>query len=293
MKVGFIGLGRMGQPMARRLLEAGHDVKGYNRTYAKAAALVPAGATIVRGIADAVGDREVAITMLGADEDLAKVIGGTGGIAANLPRGAIHVGMGTHSVAISRRAAAIHRDAGQVYVAAPVLGRPDAAAAGELGIVTAGPPEAVETCGPLFAAMGRRCFDAGEAPEGAASLKLANNFVLGCAIEVMGEAFTLVRRYGVGPETLYDVLTDGVFACTAYRVYGDIIAKEDWDRVGMTASLGLKDANLALAAAEAELVPLPSANVWRDRLIGAIAHGDGERDWAVVAREQARASGLE
>ena len=293
MKVGFIGLGRMGQAMARRLLEAGHEVKGYNRTHAKAEALAPAGAIVVRSIADAVSDREAVITMLGGDEDLALVVEGAGGIAANLPRGAIHVGMGTHSVAMSRRAAAIHGGAGQAYVAAPVLGRPDAAAAGELGIVTAGPPEAVETCGPLFAAMGRRRFAAGEAPEAAASVKLANNFVLGCAIEVMGEAFALIRRYGVRPETLYDVLTDGVFACTAYKVYGDIIAKQDWDRVGMTASLGLKDANLALAAADAELVPLPSANVWRDRLLGAIAHGDGERDWAVVAREQARASGLE
>ena len=293
MKVGFIGLGRMGQNMARRILEAGHDLKGYNRTHAKAAALAPAGATPVRSVADAVSDREVAITMLGGDDDLAQVVEGEEGIAANLPRGAIHVGMGTHSVAMSRRAAAIHEDAGQVYVAAPVLGRPDAAAAGELGIVTAGPAASVATCAPLFAAMGRRCFAAGEAPESAASVKLANNFVLGCAIETMGEAFSLVRRYGVRPETLYDVLTDGVFACTAYKVYGDIIAKEDWDRVGMTAALGLKDANLALAAAEAGRVPLPSANVWRDRLLGAIAHGDGERDWAVVAREQARASGLE
>ena len=293
MKVGFIGLGRMGQGMARRLLEAGHEVRGYNRTYEKAAALAPAGADVVRSIAEAVVDREVTITMLGSDDDLAEVVEGAGGIAATMPKGRIHLGMGTHSVAMSRKAAAIHADAGQTYVAAPVLGRPDAAAAGQLGILTAGPREAVETCRPLFAAMGRRCFDAGDAPEAAASLKLANNFVLGCAIEVMGEAFALVRRYGVRPETLYDMLTDGIFDCTGYKVYGDIIAKEDWDRVGMTASLGLKDANLALAAAEAAGVPLPSANVWRDRLIGAIAHGDGERDWAVVAREQARASGLE
>ena len=293
MKIGFIGLGRMGQGMARRLLEAGHEVRGYNRTYEKAAALTPAGAEIVRSIADAASGREVTITMLGSDDDLAQVMDGTDGLVAAMPGGAIHLGMGTHSVAMSRRAAAVHADAGQIYVAAPVLGRPDAAAAGQLGILTGGPREAIETCRPLFEAMGRRSFDAGEAPEAAASLKLANNFVLGCAIETMGEAFSLVRRYGVEPETLYDMLTDGIFDCTGYRVYGDIIAKEDWDRVGMTASLGLKDANLALAAAEAAGVPLPSANVWRDRLIGAIAHGDGERDWAVVARDQARASGLE
>ena len=105
-------------------------------------------------------------------------------------------------------------------------------------------------------------------------------------MEAMGEAFSLVRKYGVDPAVFYDVMTDGLFAAPAYKVYGDIMAKEDYDRVGITATLGLKDANLALAAGEAAGVPLPSCNVWRDRLVGAIAHGDGERDWAVMALEQ-------
>jgi 3-hydroxyisobutyrate dehydrogenase-like beta-hydroxyacid dehydrogenase len=167
------------------------------------------------------------------------------------------------------------------------------AAAGQFGNVHAGPREALARCRPLFDAMGRRAFDAGNEPEAAAAIKLTNNFVLGWAIETMGEAFSLVRKYGVKPPLLYEVLTEGLFTAPAYKVYGKIIAEEDYDRVGITARLGPKDAILVLAAAEAANVPLPSANAWRDRLIGAIAHGNGDRDWAVVAREQARASGLD
>ncbi len=293
MKVGFIGLGRMGQGMAARVLGAGHEVTGYNRSPEKAASLAERGARTAGSVAGAVADAEVVITMLSTDGALAELAHAPDGMIASMRPGAIHAGMGTHGVDICRSLAAAHAAAGQSFVAAPVLGRPDVAAAGQLGIVPGGPPGAIARCQPLFDVIGRRCFPAGDAAEAAASIKIANNFVLGCAIEAMGEAFALVRRHGVEPAALYEVMTDALFASPAYRIYGDIIAREDYDRVGITAVLGLKDANLALTAAEAVNMPLPSANVWRDRLLGAIAHGDGERDWAVVALEQARASGLE
>ncbi len=293
MKVGFIGLGRMGQGMAARVLDAGHELTGYNRTPGKADGLAERGAKIAPSVAEAVADAEIVITMLGTDAALEELAHAPGGIIAAMPAGAVHVGMGTHGVAICRALTARHAEAGQTFVAAPVLGRPDVAASGQLGIVPGGPAEALARCQPLFDAIGRKCFRAGDAAEAAAAIKIANNFVLGCAIEVMGEAFALIRRYGVEPAVLYEVMTDALFAAPAYKIYGDIIVNQDYDRVGITAALGLKDANLALAAAEAVAVPLPSANAWRDRLLGAIAHGDGARDWAVVALEQARASGLE
>jgi 3-hydroxyisobutyrate dehydrogenase-like beta-hydroxyacid dehydrogenase len=109
----------------------------------------------------------------------------------------------------------------------------------------------------------------------------------------MGEAFSLIRKYGVEPQALYDVLTEGLFSAPAYKVYGKIIVDEAYDKAGFTTLLALKDADLALAAAGAVRVPLPSVNAARDRLLGAIAHGDGEKDWAVMALEQARASGLD
>ncbi len=293
MKVGFVGLGRMGQAMARRVLDGGHDLLVFNRTVQKASELAAAGTRVAPSVADACRGREVVISMLADDPALETVGLGAGGLRDALPAGAIHLAMGTHGVGAIRTLAEAHADAGQVLVAAPVLGRPDAAAAGQLGIVAAGPAEAVRRCEPLFQCIGRRVFPAGEKPEGATAIKLANNFLIGCAIEAMGEAYSLVRKYGVVPQVLYDVLTEGLFSATAYKVYGKIIAEQAYDNVGFTTSLALKDANLVMAAAEAARVPMPSAGTLRDRLLGAMAHGDGERDWAVIAREQARASGLE
>jgi 3-hydroxyisobutyrate dehydrogenase-like beta-hydroxyacid dehydrogenase len=193
---------------------------------------------------------------------------------------------------VVRKLKAEHAVRGQVLVAAPMLGRPEMVASGQAGMVISGPAEALSRCAPLFAAIARRSFEAGADPEAATAIKIANNFVLGCAIEAMGEGFSLVRKYGVVPQVFNDVMTDGLFACPAYKAYAKIIVEESYDRVGQMAVLGLKDANLALAAGEAVGVPLPSGNVWRDRLVGALAHGDGGKDWAVMALEQARASGL-
>lgn len=292
MKVGFIGLGRMGRGIARRALDAGHDLVVYNRTAEKAVELGKAGAAIAPSIAAACADRDVVITMLANDAALEDVALGDGGLLHSLAKGKIHLAMGTHGVDIVRTLTEEHAKAGQVLVAAPVLGRPDLAAAGQLGIVAAGPTEAVAQCRPLLEVIGRRTFEAGNKPEAATAIKITNNFVLGCAIEAMGEAFALVEKFGVAPQIMYDVMTESLFAAPAYKIYGKIIVEETYDRVGQSALLGFKDAELALAASAAARVPLPSANVWRDRLLGAIAHGDGNKDWAVMALEQARSSGL-
>ncbi len=293
MKVGFIGLGRMGQGIAANVLGDGHELMVYNRSPGKTDELAAAGAAVARSVVEVCAGRDVVITMLAHDAALEDVVHADGGLLASLPADTIHMAMGTHSVAVTGAMATAHADAAKLFVACPVLGRPDVAAAGQLGLVPGGKAALVDRCRPLLDAIGRRTFEAGDDPASAASIKVTNNFVLGCAIEVMGEAFSLVRKYDVDPAVFYDVLADGMFNCTAYKVYGDIIAKEDYDRVGITATLGLKDANLALQAGEAVGVPLPSGNAWRDRLVGAVAHGDGEKDWAVVGREQARASGIE
>ena len=293
MNVGFIGLGKMGQAMTRRILGAGHELTVYNRTKEKTAGLAGAGAAVAETIAQACQGREVVITMVSDDKAVEEVTLARGGIRDALAAEAIHLCMGTHSVAAIQALAQAHREAGQRLVCAPVLGRPDAAASGQLGIVAAGPPDAVKACEPLFQAMGRRTFGAGPRHEGAAAIKLTNNFVLGAAIEAMAEAFSLVRKYGVAAQVLFDVMTDALFAAPAYKIYGKIIVEESYDKVGFMTLQGLKDINLALAAADQARVPMPTANNVRDRLLGAIAHGDGEKDWAVMAREQNRASGIE
>ena len=292
MKVGFIGLGRMGQAMARRLIEGGHEVGVYNRTAEKLKPLIEHGAKAMTSIKAAANFGDAVFTMLTDDAAVTEVVEKLDGIRDSLPKGSVHICAGTHSIAGIKKLAAVHKEAGQVLIASPVLGRPEVVAAGQAGMVLGGLKEAVARCRPLFAAIAPRLVEAGEDPLAATVIKIANNFVLGCAIEVMGESFALVRKYGVAPETFYGVMTEGAFGCWAYKTYGKLIVDEKYLPAGQRAVNGLKDANLALAAGEAAGVPLPSGNVWRDRLVGAVAHGEGEHDWAVMAKDQARASGL-
>jgi 3-hydroxyisobutyrate dehydrogenase-like beta-hydroxyacid dehydrogenase len=292
MKVGFIGLGRMGQAMARRLLDGGHDIGAYNRTAARGKPLIDAGAKPLDSIKAAANYGDAVFTMLADDAAVLDVVSQPGGLLASLPKGGIHVCAGTHSVAAITKLKALHGEAGQVLIATPMLGRPEVVSSGQAGMVLGGAKEAVDRCRPLFKAIARRTFEAGADPVAAAAIKIANNFVLGCAIEAMGEGFALTRKYDVVPDVFLDVMTDGLFACSAYKIYGKLIAEERYQPAGQRAILGLKDANLALEAGGAVGVPLPSGNVWRDRLVGAVAHGEAEYDWAVMAKDQARASGL-
>ena len=291
MKVGFIGTGRMGQTMVRRLLDAKHDVGVYNRTAEKAKPLADAGAKILSSIADASRYGEVVYTMLADDAALEDVVYQQGLLAA-LPKGSIHICAGTHGIPVIRKIKKAHADKGHVLVCAPMMGRPEMVSSGTAGVFASGPADAMAKCKPLFDVLARRTFEGGSEPEAATAMKIAINFVLGCAIEAMGEGFSLTRKYGVAQSVFYDVMTDGLFNCSAYKVYGKIMVDESYSKVGHMAVLGLKDANLALDAGFLAAVPLPSGNVWRDRLVGAVAHGDGDKDWAVMTLEQARASGL-
>jgi 3-hydroxyisobutyrate dehydrogenase-like beta-hydroxyacid dehydrogenase len=293
MRIGFIGLGRMGRGMAHRLLGGGHDLVVHDVVRAAGDDFVKAGARFADSVADLCAGRDAVVTMLVEDAAVLDVALRPGGLCESLPQGAIHIAMGTYGVAAIRTLAAAHAKAGQLLVAAPVLGRPDLAASGQLGIVSGGPEAAVRRCEPLLQLMGRKTFHAGDAPETATAIKLANNMVLGCAMVAMAESFSLVRRYDVAPQVFYEVITEGLFSAPAYKGYGKTMVDQTYDNVGSPVTVGLKDANLIVAAADLARVPMPSLNIYRDRLLGAVAHGDGDRDQAVLAREQARAAGLE
>jgi len=293
MKAGFIGLGRMGQAMARRLLDNGHDLGVYNRTTEKLRSLTGLGAKELDSIEAAATYGEAVFTMLADDAAVLEVARKPAGLVESLPQGGIHICAGTHSVACIAELKERHGKAGQILLATPMLGRPEVVLSGQAGMVVAGAKPGLDRCQPLFETIARRTFNGGSDPVAAAAIKIANNFVLGCAIEAMGEGFALVRKYDVVPDIFLDVMTDGLFACSAYKIYGKIIAEQRYQPAGQRAVLGLKDANLALAAGEAVGVPLPSGNVWRDRLVGALSHGEAEHDWAVMAKDQARASGLD
>jgi len=293
MKVGFIGLGRMGAGMAGRVQGAGYQLTVFDAIATQTAPFAAAGARVATSVADLCQERDIVVSMLVEDATILSVATGPEGLVDSLTPGSIHLVMGTHGVATIRALQARHTEAGQVLVAAPVLGRPDLAASGQLGIVVAGPLEAAARVRPLLDAMGRRIFEAGPKPESATAIKLANNAVLGCAMMAMAEGFSLVRRYDVDPQVFQDVMTEGLFSAPAYKVYGQKMVDESYDQVGSPITVGLKDAGLIAAAAALARVPMPSHNVYLDRLLGAAAHGDADRDQAVLAREQNRASGIE
>lgn len=293
MKVGFIGLGRMGQGMAGRILSAGHDLLVFDRVPGQTTALEDAGAMAVHSPAATATDRDVVISMLPSDPILASVLEGENGLLTALPENSVHMAMGTHGVPAINKAAEAHNLANRDFIACPVLGRPDLAADGLLKLVPGGPTKAVDRIRPLLDVMGQQTIEAGTSPQAATAIKIASNFVLGSAIETMGEAFALVEKLGVQPSMFLDSLLQGLFGAPAYEVYGRMIVDKAWEGHGATATIGLKDADLALEAADAVNMPLPSAHIWRNYLSRAIERGEGSLDWAVMAREQARASGLE
>ena len=293
MKVGFIGLGRMGQGMAGRLIDAGHELLISDPIPENLKALHATGAVIADSIAEVCRDRDVVISMLPHDGALEAVVSGSDGLVDSMPAGMTHMAMGTHSVDQTNTTNQSHIDAEQVFIAAPVLGRPDLAASGQLSIVPAGPADVVAKMQPLYEAMSKQTFKAGEQPQSAAAVKIANNFMLGSVIENMGEAFSLVRKLGVEPELFFEVMMKGLFGAPAFQIYGPMIAEEKWESHGATAVIGLKDADLVVAAAKSAEMSVPSVHIWREHLLRAIERGEGDLDWAVMAREQFRSSGLE
>jgi 3-hydroxyisobutyrate dehydrogenase-like beta-hydroxyacid dehydrogenase len=291
MDVGFIGLGQMGQGIALNLVKAGHRVIVYNRTRAKAEALAAAGAEVAESVADACR-RAVLITMLASDDAVEAVFFGAGNGLAALGQGAVHISMSTISVALSDRLAEAHRNAGQSYVAAPVFGRPEAAAAAKLFVVAAGPEAQLTRCQPLFDAIGQRTFVIGHKPSSANLVKLSGNFLLAAMIECLGEAFALVRKGGIEPHRYLEILTNTLFSAPAYKTYGTIIANQQYEPAGFKMSLGLKDIRLALAAADALATPMPVASLVHDHFLAGVAQGAGDSDWSGLARLAAVNAGL-
>ncbi|WP_312879952.1 NAD(P)-dependent oxidoreductase [Phyllobacterium trifolii] len=290
MKVGFIGLGHMGAGMAANLLRANHDVAVYNRTRAKADALVALGATTAASIAE-VARADVVISMLANDASVEAVVGGEQGVVSNLAPGAVHISSSTISVALSEKLAAAHHDAGQLFVAAPVFGRPDVAAAGKLFIIAAGAPDSIAIVQPLFDAIGQRTFIVSETPKVANLVKLSGNFLIASVIESLGEAMALVSKGGVDRHQYLDILTSTLFNAPIYKTYGTLIADGKFEPAGFAAPLGQKDIRLTLAAAEDLRVPLPLASLLRDRFLTLLAHGGDTLDWSAIGQLAAMDAG--
>jgi 3-hydroxyisobutyrate dehydrogenase-like beta-hydroxyacid dehydrogenase len=289
MNVGFIDLGEMGRRMAARLLGAGHSVRAWNRTQSAAADLTPDGLSIA-ATPDEAFDGDAVISML-ADDTAVRAVFLESDLLGRTSASPVHVNMATISVGLATEMAERHEERSIPYVAAPVLGRPDLAAAGKLTIISAGPRAAIARVQPLLDALGQGTWNLGEKPADANVAKLAANLLLTSAIETMAEAAVLLSGHGVIPATFFDIVTNSTFPGPVYGTYGRLIADARYEPAGFKARLALKDIRLALAAADARSIPLPVASTVRDSLLDAGAHGEGDQDCAVLGRVAARRAG--
>jgi 3-hydroxyisobutyrate dehydrogenase-like beta-hydroxyacid dehydrogenase len=292
MRIGFIGLGNMGAAIAANMLKAGHEVAVWNRSAVKARPLVEAGAVLAGTPKEAAAGRAAVLSMLADDAALDAVLGGDTGLKAGLAPGALHISMSTIAVDMADRVAEEHRALGQRFLCAPVFGRPDAALAAKLFIVTGGDPADVELAQPLFQAVGQRIFSVGRKPSAASLVKLCGNFMILSAIESLAEALTLAEKGGVPKALLLEVLTGTLFNSPVFNNYGKLLVDGRFRPAGFAAPLGLKDMRLTGQSAEALRVPMPLLSVLRNHLLQTIAVEGEDIDWSGIGLTVAKNGGL-
>ncbi|MCM3884463.1 NAD(P)-dependent oxidoreductase [Frankia sp. R82] len=289
MRIGFIGLGGMGSAMARNLVTAGHTVLVWNRSPEPVERLVAAGA--VPATIDEAFATGTVLSMLADDRAVTERLLNPA-VLASAPAGALHVNMATVSTALAEQALHVHTERGLRYVAAPVFGRTEAAAAGALVIVTAGETTALDSVRPLFDVLGRRTWTVGDTPSAANLVKIFGNYLIACTIEAMAEATTVIEAGGLDPAQFLELLTEGLFTGPIFTGYGTMIGNRSYEPVNFRLPLGFKDVQLALASGLEHNVPLPFGGVLRDAFVDALAHGQAEQDWAAVTETARRRAGL-
>ena len=268
--IGFIGLGDLGQPMARMLLQAGYPLRVYNRTANKAEALVALGAEAVTRPSETLIPGGIVVSVVADDAALESVVMSEG-FLASLGPSSVHLSMSTVSPALSQKLAALHAEHESQYVEAPVFGRPEAAAARQLWICVAGPTTAKERVQPLLDALGQGSFDFGEGIGSALTVKLVGNFLILSAAGSMAEALTLAQQNGVDPTRVIEMLTQTLFTDPIYQNYGRMIARDPG-----ALSLGwipLKDVGLYRELALRVGVETPLASVMQHLLQPDITRG--------------------
>ncbi len=291
-RIAFVGLGNMGAAMAANVLRAGIPLLLHDPKSKRLAELVALGGTEAKSFA-ALADADIVISMIPDDKVLSAISLGDKGLVGILKPNALHISMSTVSSQASRNVAQHHKAAGQRFVAAPVFGRPDVATAGQLGIVAAGDLAAIENeCKPLFDAMGRITYVAGEDPGAANVIKLGANFLVGTAIEALGEVYALIRKQNVDPELFQQIITTTFFPSPVYRTYGGMIASGNYDPPGFNMLLALKDLTLMTDAADEVRIALPMANLVRNNVLTSIGRGMQEMDYAALGRLAADNAGL-
>ena len=279
MKIGFLGLGKMGEPMAKHLIAAGHELRVWNRTEGKTEPLLREGAIAAATPAEAELGADAVVTMLFDDQANEEVIFGPNGLMDAMSPGALHISCSTISVALSERLTAEHARRGHEFVAAPVFGRPEIAEQGRLWIVAAGAEAAVKRARPVLEPMSRGISVVGAEPRQAHAVKLGGNFLISAMIYALSEGFVYSEGQGIPPETFFEAVNSALFQSPFYAAYAKVILHPP-EKPGATIELGEKDTRLLREAAAARHTKLTLANALAEIFVEARAAGLGREDWA-------------
>jgi len=290
MKIGFLGLGKMGMPMARRLLGAEHEITVWNRTRERAEAMAAAGAEVASTPAEAARGADAVLTMLFDDAAHEDVVFGAEGLLEGLPPGGLHISLSTISVALSERLTAEHARRGQAFVAAPVFGRPNVAEEGQLWIVAAGSDDAVAAARPLLEPLSRGISVIGLEPRQAHALKLGGNFLISAMIHSLSEAFVYSAAQGIDPAVFLETVNSALFQSQFYAAYGKVMLHPP-EQPGATIALGAKDLSLLRDAAASRHTRLSLADNLAEIFAQAGQAGLGGEDWAVGQYRMAQLRG--
>ena len=287
MKIGFLGLGKMGTPIVKRLLAARHEVTVWNRTRERGDALTSAGAKVADSLREAARGNDVVMTMLFDDAAHEEVLFGERGLLEALEPGSLHISLSTISVALSERLTGEHVRRGLAFVGAPVFGRPSVAEEGKLWIVTAGADDAVAKARPLLEAFSRGISVVGKEPRQAHALKLGGNFLISAMIHSLSESFVYAKSQDIDPEVFLETVNSALFQSPFYAAYGRVMLHPP-ERPGATIELGAKDLRLLREAAESRGARLSFADDLARIFEEAGRQGLGGQDWAVGQYQMAQ-----
>lgn len=284
MKLGFIGLGSLGTPIAENLLANTKQLYIYNRTASKAQPLVEKGAVVCNSVKELAAASDIVFSIVSDDAALKQITTGDEGIASNLKAGGIHISISTILPATATELSALHRQHDNSYLASPVMGRPEAAKAGKLNFLVSGEKQIIETAKPLLQqAGGAGVWEFGDEPAAANTAKLCSNFLIVAAIEAMAEGIQLGEKSGIDTNQWMNMMTQTLFNAPVYINYGNILLKKAYQPAGFSLRLGLKDVNLILAQAAAANANMPIGNTVHGQLTKSMENGLAEYDWTAIA----------
>ncbi len=292
MRVGFVGLGSMGGPMAENVLKGGFELLVYNRTKEKAMPLTRAGAHLMGSVKELAASSDILVSMVSNDEALLEIVEGASGLFSSGKKPSIHISMSTISPTLSETLEKRHQEQGIDFLAAPVSGRPERAQAGKLWIFLAGAPQAKEKASPVLQTMGCQIYDLGEKPAAASLFKLCNNFMVLSLIESFAETAAMLEKAGITTEKAAQIWGSSLFDAPIFHSYMPVICKKSFDQGGFALDLGLKDMRLLQTAADRAEVPMPILSELHDKLIESLHLGRAKWDWSAISLLAKERAGL-